>query len=84
MDGKRRLIRGEGFASQVSGNVRPQDPGGGAVSIVPPQRMMSDDVSGTPELSGGGGGTSVGPLQSFGGVSRGDHGWGHSRTGVSG
>ena len=31
----------------------------------------------------GGGGTSVGPLQSFGGVGRGDHGWGHSRTGVS-
>ena len=29
------------------------------------------------------GGTSVGPLQSFGGVGRGDHGWGYSRTGVS-
>ena len=36
---------GEGFASQVSGNVRPLDPGGGAVSIVPPRRMTSDDVS---------------------------------------
>ena len=79
---KRRLIRGEGFASRVSGNVRPQDPGGGAVSIVPPRRMTSDDVSNTPELSGGGGGA-VGPFQSFGGVGRGDHGWEHSRTGVS-
>ena len=33
--------------------------------IVPPRRLMSDYVSGTPELSGGGGGgTSVGLLQS--------------------
>ena len=62
---------GGGFASRVSGNVRPQDPGGGAVSIVPPRRMTSDDVSNT-------------PFQSFGGVGRGDRGWGHSRTGVSG
>ena len=53
VDGKRRLIRGEGFTSRVSGNVRPQDPGGGAMSIVPPRRMTSDDVSNTPELSGG-------------------------------
>ena len=52
--GKRRLIREEGFASRVSGHVRPQDPGGGAVPTVPPRRMTSDDVSGTPELSGGG------------------------------
>ena len=77
MDVKRRLIRGEGFASRVSGKVRPQDPGGGAVSIVAPRRMTNDDVSSTPVLS------SVGPLQSFGGVGRGDHGWRHSRTGVS-
>ena len=69
---KRRLIRGEVFASRVSGNIRPQDPGGGAVSIVPPRRMTSNDVSETPEL-----------LQSVGGVGRGDHGWGHSRTGVT-
>ena len=53
-----------------------------SVPTVPPRRMTIDDVSNTPELSGGGGG-SVGPLQSFGGVGRGDHGWGHSRTGVS-
>ena len=44
-DGKRRLIRGEGFASRVSGTVRPQDPGGG-----------TNDVSDTAELSRGGGG----------------------------
>ena len=49
--------------------------------IVPPRRMTSNDVSDNPELSGG---TPVGPLQSFAGVGRGDHGWGHSRTGVSG
>ena len=61
-----------------------QGGGGGAVPTVPPRRMTNDDVSNPPELSGGGGGgTSVGPLQSFGGVGRGDHGWGHSRTGVS-
>ena len=54
VDGKRRLIRGEGFASQVSGNVRPQDPGGGAMLIVAPRRMMTNDVSNTPGLSGGG------------------------------
>ena len=77
-DGK----RGERFASRVSGNVRPQDPGGGSVPIVAPRRMTNDDVSNTPELSGGGG-ASVGPLQHFGGVGRGDHCWGHSRTGVS-
>ena len=35
--GKRRLIRGEGFASRVSGNVRPQDPGGGVMPIVAPR-----------------------------------------------
>ena len=50
------------------------------MSIVPPRRMTSNDVSETPELSGG---TPVGLLQSVGGVGRGDHGWGHSRTGVS-
>ena len=43
--------------------------------------MTTDAVSHTTELSGGGG--SVGPLQSFGGVGRGDHGWGHSMTGMS-
>ena len=57
MDGKRRLILGEGFASRVSGNVRPQDPGAGAMPIVAPRRMMNDDVSDTPELSRGGGGS---------------------------
>ena len=32
--------------------------------IIAPRRMTNDEVSSTPELSGGGGG----PLQSFGGV----------------
>ena len=32
MDGKRRLIRGEGFATRISNNVRPQDPGGGTAN----------------------------------------------------
>ena len=50
--------------------------------IVAPRRMTNNDVSNTPELSGGGGG-SVGPLQNFGGVGRGDQCWGHFRTGVS-
>ena len=35
-DGKRRLIRGKGFASRVSGTVRPQDPGGGATPVAAP------------------------------------------------
>ena len=79
-DGK-RLIRGEEFASRVSGNVRPQDPGGAAMPIVAPRRITNDDVSNTTKLSGGGGGgrASVGPLQNFGGVGRGDQCWGHSR-----
>ena len=34
--------------------------------------MMTNDVSDTAGLSGGGGGASVGPLQNFGGVGRGD------------
>ena len=71
-DGKRRLIRSEGFASRVSGTVRPQDPGVGATPVAAPRRMMTNDVSDTAGLSGGGGGGSVGPLQNFGGVGRGD------------
>ena len=62
-DGKRRLIRGEGFASRVSGNIRPQDAGGGAMLIVAPRRMTKNDVSNTPELSGGGGGAQLVPSQ---------------------
>ena len=48
--------------------------------IVTPRRMMNNDVSNTPELSGG---TSVGLLQNFAGVGRWGQCWGHSRTGVS-
>ena len=57
--GKRRLILGEGFATRISGNVRPQDPGGKTPTIAAPQRMMDVDVSDTPELFGGGGSQSV-------------------------
>ena len=74
---RQRPVRWGGGA-MVSGNVRPQDPGGGAVSIVPPRRMKNNNVSDTLELSGG---TTVGPLQSFSGVGRRDHCCGHSRTG---
>ena len=35
-DGKRRLIRGEGFTSGVSGTVQPQDPGGGQGQLLFP------------------------------------------------
>ena len=39
--------------------------------IAATRRMMNNDVSNIPELSGGGGGgTSVGPIQNFGGVGR--------------
>ena len=51
--------------------------------IVAPRRMMTNDVSDTAELSGGGGGGLVGPLHNFGGVGRGDQCWGHFTTGVS-
>ena len=34
--GKRRLIRREGFASQISKNARPHDPGGGGGQLGPP------------------------------------------------
>ena len=54
--GKRRLIRGEGFATRISSNVRPQDPGGGAPTLAAPRRMMDIDVTNAPELSEGGGG----------------------------
>ena len=55
--GKRRLIReggGGGAASRVRDHVRPLDPGGGAVSTVSPQLMITDDVFQTVEQSGGG------------------------------
>ena len=55
-DGKRRLIRGEGFGSRVSGTVRPLEPGGGATPVAAAQRIRTDDVSDTAELSRGGGG----------------------------
>ena len=61
-DGKRRLIRGEGFASQVSGTVRPQDTGGGETTVAAPRLMKTDNISDTTELlRGGGGGAPVVP-----------------------
>ena len=40
-DGKRRLIRREGFASRISNNARPHDPGGGGTIRYPvPQNAM--------------------------------------------
>ena len=82
-DGKRRLIRGEGLASRVSGTVWSQDPGGGATPVAAPRWIRTNDVSDTAELSRGGGGGSVGPLQNVGGVGRGDQCWGYFTTGVS-
>ena len=55
-DGERRLILGEGFTSRVSGTVRPQDPGRGAMPVAAPRLMKTDDISDTTELLGGGGG----------------------------
>ena len=52
--GKRRLIREGGPTSRVRDHVRPLDPGGGAVSTISPQRMLTDDVFQTVEQSGGG------------------------------
>ena len=45
---------GRGPASRVRDHVRPLDPGGGEVSTVSPQRMITDDVFQTVEQSGGG------------------------------
>ena len=82
-DGKRRLIRGEGFTSRVSGTVRPQDPGGGAMSVAAPRLIKTDDISDTAKLFKGGGVASCGPLQNLSGVGRGDQCWGLFTTGVS-
>ena len=46
---------GGGFASRVSGHIRPWDPGGGTVSTVSPRRMTIDDFCQAVEQSGGGG-----------------------------
>ena len=55
-DGKRRLIRGEGFTSRVSSTIRSQDPEGGATPVAAPRQIRTDDVSDTAKLSRGGGG----------------------------
>ena len=53
-NGKRRLIRGEGFATRISSNVRPQDAGGGAPTIAAPREVMDIEVTNSPQLSVGG------------------------------
>ena len=40
-DGKRRLIRREGFASRISKNARPHDPGGGGGGQLGPPSLRS-------------------------------------------
>ena len=44
--GKRRLIRGEGFASRISKNARPHDPGGGGQLSPPTLRTLGRRISG--------------------------------------
>ena len=47
--GKRRLIRGEGFASRISKNARPHDPGGGGTTRSPdPQNVMKMKIRKSP------------------------------------
>ena len=76
---KRRQIRGEGFATRISNNVRPQDPGGGVQTLAAPRQMMDIDVTDAPDLSGGGGGASAGPLTEFGEDGRRGQGWGRGQ-----
>ena len=46
--GKRRLIRREGFASWISKNARPHDPGGGTTSFPDPRNVMKMDITKSP------------------------------------
>ena len=47
--GKRRLIRREGFASRISKNARPHDPGGGGTTRSPdPRNAMKMDITKSP------------------------------------
>ena len=39
---------GEGFATRISSNVRPQDPGGGAQTMAAPRGLMNIEVTGSP------------------------------------
>ena len=72
---------GEGFATRISSSIRPQDPGGGGLTIATPRGVMDIEVTNSPELSVGG--ASVCSLTDFGGVGRGGQDWGHSTFGVS-
>ena len=50
-DGKRRLIRGEGFVTRISSNIQPQDPGGGAARLAAPRKLVKMDFMTSPEVS---------------------------------
>ena len=43
--GKRRLIRREGFASRISKNARPHNPGGGTTRFPRPSDRSEDEIS---------------------------------------
>ena len=50
-NGKRSLIRGEGFVTRISSNIRPQYPGGGAAWLAAPREREKKDVMNLPEVS---------------------------------
>ena len=45
------LIRGEEFATRISSNIRPQDPGGEAARLAAPREVVKMDVMNSPEES---------------------------------
>ena len=49
--GKRSLIRGEGFVTRISSNLRPQDLRGGAAWLAAPRELVKMDVMNSPEVS---------------------------------
>ena len=49
--GRRSLIRGEGFVTRISSNIRPQDPGGGAAWLATPREREKMDVLNSPDVS---------------------------------
>ena len=46
-----KLIRGEGFVTGISSNVRPQDPGGGAAWLATPRERDKMDSLNSPDVS---------------------------------
>ena len=75
--GKRSLIRGEGFVTRISSNIRPQDPGeGGSMVSRSPGASEDGRYEFTRSVRYG---ASVGSFTDFGGVGRGGQGWGAQR-----